>query len=343
MVIRFRRSLKVAPGVRLNLGKRSASVRFGPRGMGLTTGTRGARVSAGVPGTGLYASKKLRTSAKTSRKAVRRSPTNPRSVLSEPRSQGANMTEMTLVQVVRSLGPPEEETQFPRGWLTWTIILGVLAIPTAGVTLLLAAPFGFVVWKRTHTPTYQAFNSIRRAAPSPEGDRAVVQAASSAPDSWSVQRAAGLYFLGRGIHDRVGRFMEASARLYQGDRRSMLLVASQAAINVGKPDHVVRTLEPYVRSANPDDDPLDVLILSLLASSLYQKGDAGRALEVVNRLPLRRRNLDQPLLVGLCVRAMAKHTLGKKADAKRDFDRVYAADPAFPMLAEVKAKLAQLG
>ncbi|MEX0627067.1 MAG: DUF4236 domain-containing protein [Cucumibacter sp.] len=53
MAIRFRRSLKIAPGLRLNIGKRSASVRLGPKNLGATFGTTGRTYSASIPGTGL--------------------------------------------------------------------------------------------------------------------------------------------------------------------------------------------------------------------------------------------------------------------------------------------------
>lgn len=50
---RFRRSIKIAPGVRWNFGKKSTSFSFGPRGFKLTAGTRGVRTTVGVPGTGV--------------------------------------------------------------------------------------------------------------------------------------------------------------------------------------------------------------------------------------------------------------------------------------------------
>lgn len=53
MAIRFRRTLKIAPGLSLNLGKKSASVRVGGRNVGYTVGTKGRTVSASIPGTGL--------------------------------------------------------------------------------------------------------------------------------------------------------------------------------------------------------------------------------------------------------------------------------------------------
>lgn len=54
MGFRFRRTLKILPGVRLNLTHRSASVRLGPRGAGYTISSTGRHtVSAGIPGTGI--------------------------------------------------------------------------------------------------------------------------------------------------------------------------------------------------------------------------------------------------------------------------------------------------
>jgi len=50
---RFRRSIKIAPGVRWNLGKKSTSLSFGPRGAHYTIGTAGSRTTVGIPGTGL--------------------------------------------------------------------------------------------------------------------------------------------------------------------------------------------------------------------------------------------------------------------------------------------------
>ena len=50
---RFRRSIKIAPGVRWNFGKKSTSFSFGPRGLKVTAGTRGVRTTVGIPGTGI--------------------------------------------------------------------------------------------------------------------------------------------------------------------------------------------------------------------------------------------------------------------------------------------------
>jgi hypothetical protein len=53
MGFRFRRTLKIMPGVRLNLSRSGASVSMGPRGFHYTVGPKGTRVTAGIPGSGL--------------------------------------------------------------------------------------------------------------------------------------------------------------------------------------------------------------------------------------------------------------------------------------------------
>jgi hypothetical protein len=53
MGFRFQRRRRLLPGVQLNLGKRSASVRVGRRGAGVTLGRRGLSASLSLLGTGL--------------------------------------------------------------------------------------------------------------------------------------------------------------------------------------------------------------------------------------------------------------------------------------------------
>ena len=50
---RFRRSVKIFPGVRWNFGKKSTSLSVGGRGAHYTFGTAGSRTTVGIPGTGL--------------------------------------------------------------------------------------------------------------------------------------------------------------------------------------------------------------------------------------------------------------------------------------------------
>lgn len=54
MGLRFRKSIKVAPGVRVNLGKKSGSVSIGTKGARYTMSSTGKKTTTvGAPGTGL--------------------------------------------------------------------------------------------------------------------------------------------------------------------------------------------------------------------------------------------------------------------------------------------------
>lgn len=54
MGLRFRKSFKLAPGVRMNFGTSDVSWSLGPRGASVSIGKRGMFLNSGIPGTGLY-------------------------------------------------------------------------------------------------------------------------------------------------------------------------------------------------------------------------------------------------------------------------------------------------
>ena len=53
MGFRFRRSVRIAKGVRLNFGSRGTSVSVGGRGTTVNFSRRGTRTTIGIPGTGI--------------------------------------------------------------------------------------------------------------------------------------------------------------------------------------------------------------------------------------------------------------------------------------------------
>jgi hypothetical protein len=57
--LRFRKSIKLAPGVRLNFSGSGTSWTFGPRGASIGVGSRGTYLNTGIPGTGLFSRTRL--------------------------------------------------------------------------------------------------------------------------------------------------------------------------------------------------------------------------------------------------------------------------------------------
>lgn len=70
MGFRFRRSIRIAPGLRVNLGKTGVSLSAGIRGASVTVGSRGAFGNVGLPGTGISYRSKLGGSPNLSRAAA---------------------------------------------------------------------------------------------------------------------------------------------------------------------------------------------------------------------------------------------------------------------------------
>lgn len=69
MGLKFRKSIKLGKGAKLNLGKKSVGVSFGGKHGGVSFNSKsGARVRASVPGTGISYSTKVGGVSKTSRK-----------------------------------------------------------------------------------------------------------------------------------------------------------------------------------------------------------------------------------------------------------------------------------
>lgn len=65
MGFRFRKSISIIPGVRLNLSNGSPSLSVGPRGASVSFGSRGTYANLGVPGTGLSYRTRLDRSARS--------------------------------------------------------------------------------------------------------------------------------------------------------------------------------------------------------------------------------------------------------------------------------------
>ncbi len=63
MGFRFRKSIKLLPGVRINLSKSGISTSIGKPGATINLSERGVRGTVGIPGTGLSYSERLNSNA----------------------------------------------------------------------------------------------------------------------------------------------------------------------------------------------------------------------------------------------------------------------------------------
>lgn len=89
--------MKIAPGVKLNVGKRGASVSIGGRGKRLTVGSSGTRITTGIPGTGVSYTQKIDTKGKSQRSQTSRSSLSDKSSMNASSSSaGSLLTTMAI-------------------------------------------------------------------------------------------------------------------------------------------------------------------------------------------------------------------------------------------------------
>jgi hypothetical protein len=73
MTLRFKKSIKLAPGIRWNLSNSSSSWTLGPRGASVGIGKRGTFLNSGIPGTGFTSRTRMTGSNDASRSRTERS------------------------------------------------------------------------------------------------------------------------------------------------------------------------------------------------------------------------------------------------------------------------------
>lgn len=102
MAFKFRRTMKIAPGLRLNLTHRGVSARAGTKGAGYTVNANGQQhISAGIPGSGIHVSQQIAPPRKRKQKSVDATvPASPQASPSGLLKTGAIMAFGGLVAII---------------------------------------------------------------------------------------------------------------------------------------------------------------------------------------------------------------------------------------------------
>jgi hypothetical protein len=156
---RFRKSIRVAPGVRLNIGKRGVGMSVGGKGLRVGVGTRGAYTSVGIPGTGIYGINYLSQRGTTRAEASRPGQveqgstlavTDPREAAGVLRREGEAMESAHLRQVIRENFPDLLRERIPGGAAAILIGIVILIIGQWWGVLLLLYGIGATIQNSSH-------------------------------------------------------------------------------------------------------------------------------------------------------------------------------------------------
>lgn len=298
MALRFRKSFKVAPGVRVNLSK---------SGIGMSAGVRGARVginskgrtysSVGIPGTGIYST----SYSKSGRK----------------RSSGASVQ----AQPTQSSGGGGKV-------LLWLIGIGIgIAMPPLGIVMLLGVIFYY--YRRNKSPKYQAEQRIKKAKALfqeqkySEAEPLLLEASDLLPENTETD-----YLLG-GVYHNQEKYKEATPYLENANKRDpshegTIVALGNCYFNLGEFDKAIALMQSF-----PGGWENNLKAIQLLGLSFSNKKQYDLAIEVFKKAPLMKRNLDSTLLELHYNLGLLYEASGDKKNALKHFKKVYAYDMSY--------------
>lgn len=337
MAFRFWRRIRLAPGVTLNLSKSNASLSFGPRGAKYTISPRGNRATAGIPGTGLFYTHHDRT--RSGRGGATPTPHVPQ-------------RDRLKLSFFQRLKTPAEEKRFIDG----IRVLNEGNLNAALAALEEARNLPDSAWMagmiRLRREDFDQAKTHFHYALSRLGDLGTlfakyeIAAQASLPITADVfahvfPRERGTRLALVEIAQIQGRHDEAMAhieRLLQIDPRDPVVLLSFAELALDRPDD--RALMDRVVRATAhveNETPVDTGLLLYRGKALAALGMADAAIEVLTLANRRRKDRPEGLLLQIRYeRAVLHEQAGRKAQARREFERIYAENTEFE---DVRARL----
>lgn len=335
MAFRFWRRIRLAPGVTLNLSKSAASLSFGPRGAKYTISPRGNRATAGIPGTGLFYTMR-----------------DPGAGRGQERGASAPMVRardrLTLGFFQRLITPAAE-----RAFVDGLKALNEGDDSEALVLLDRSASLADAAWLAgmLHLKSENFDQAERCLLDALERRHKLdslfskygVNATISLPITPEVSahvrpRERGTLLALVEVYQLQGRSGDALIRLDQLldlDKSDpvVLLSFAELALDQPNPEHLRRIAE--LSASVENETPVHTALLLYRARALVSLGLPDAAIDVLT-LALRRRKdrPDELLRQVRYERALLYDGQRRQAQARREFERIYAEDPGFEDVAE---------
>lgn len=345
---RFRRTLKILPGVRLNFSRRGVSASIGVRGAHITLGgPTGPRVTVGLPGSGLSYTKvwPKKGQGRKAGEGTKRAKDE-----GQERQVVAGLPEAALELrppgLVEGLFMSEAERLFDTGvYHLWNdrseeaaqCFADLLAKePDSGEGHFLAA-----LAERVLGNVQAAIEHLEKALDSDD----------PLPGPWIQRHAAGLtydlpitatYTASLELDEIAAALTLAELYQAQGRLREAITILEIAAeampdepllrlslgelyVTVGEDDKAIHLLAPIAAT-----DDLTLACRVYYAQALWHKGLFDAALEVAEEELRRTAGRDPELLQDMrYIRALALEGKGQLAQARREWQRLYAQDPNY--------------
>jgi tetratricopeptide (TPR) repeat protein len=338
MGVRFRRSLKLGPGVRLNATKSGVGMSFGPRGLRYSVHSSGRQTrSIGIPGSGLS---HVEVSAGSSRR----------------RSVAPRQIVVPMAQASHLLPKP--------GWLSskaekryydgvQAYLRGEIPAALASFEACLAADphvgsahlFAVLCGEKTVAAEAEVIGHleaiVEHEEPIPDRLQNKYLPPGFAALELSVQITENIH--ASAPFDSLGAALILAEHYQAAGRLEEAIGVVQQLHELGPADSAVRLsladlyfadhdLEGVLEAASTatNDTDLGVELLHLRAAAMFALGHEAGAFEAFKEALAKIAGRDPELLKAVRYdRALAFERAGQKAKAKADLERIYAVDPSY--------------
>ena len=337
MAFRFWRRVRLAPGVTLNLSKSNASLSFGPRGAKYTVSPRGNRATAGIPGTGLfYTVHDRKRSGRGGAAPAPRVAQRDRLKLGFFQRLMTPAEEKRFIDGIRALNEGDQDA-------------ALAALEEAGDLPDAAWMAGMIRLRREDFDAAKAHFEYALRRLDDLGslfEKYEIAAQASLPITSDIfahvfPRERGTRLALVEIAQLQGRHDDAMthiARLMEIDPTDPVVLLSFAELALDSPqDRALMDRVVHATLHVENETPVDTAILLYRGKALAALGMPDAAIDVLTLANRRRKDRPEGLLHQIRYdRAVLYEEVGRKAQARRDFERLYAADPSFE---DVRARL----
>jgi tetratricopeptide (TPR) repeat protein len=321
--LRFRKSIKVAPGVRVNLSKSGVGMSVGTKGVRVGVGPRGRYTSVSIPGTGIYGIEyhgKGRGNARKSGAA--------QNAQHYAYGEGASRQEAFPV--------PQELNQGTSSLGCLGMAAGVVLIfiqPLLGLAVLLGS---VVIYSRSKNVKahglYRKANKSAKKGDYEQAAAALEEVLELKPEVALVRLHLGMLHFSREDYAQAIRYLEEYLRLEANETVKFAL--AQAYRQRGDLDQAVSVLQSLPQEAKQE---LDYIIT--LGSLFLDMDKPDLALEVLLTGPTRKRSMDQQIALFRYLLGLSYYRLDDRKRALAEFKKVYVYDKDFQDTASLLAEL----
>lgn len=300
MGLRFRKSISLGKGARINLSKSGIGMSVGVKGARVGFNSKGTYTSVGIPGTGIYSTQ----------------------YASSKRPQVASSSSST-----------EESIKKGGGCLLIVIWLIVVVInPAIGITMLVAAGIGYWAWSRT--PKRQAAKRVAQAKKlfnDQKYDEAIVLLLEA--HKFDPTNDQAVYLLGACSHNS-GKFNDAIVyfQMYlelDPENAEIKLLLAHSHYNAENYNEAIHILQKF-----PDEGEPNIKVIQLLGACFHAQKRYDLAIDVFKKAPLLKRKLDEDLLELHYNLATVYADSGDNKNALKHYKKVYAHDVGYRDVAE---------